>query len=139
MDGPDTTAGGPVPTPFHRMLSSKIVPGSGRGHRPADRQCDRRPYAATACRHLAAAGICRFRDTLEPFFQKHVDLDPCEMRSDATMHARAQDEVANIIAVEIDAVRTIDRLIIERSEEWRVGKGCYGTCSTRGSAEQSET
>src|SRR3546814_8153418 len=59
MDGPDTTAGGPVPTPFHRMLSSKIVPGSGRGHRPADRQCDRRPYAATACRHLAAAGICR--------------------------------------------------------------------------------
>src|SRR3546814_5045400 len=34
--------GGPVPTPFHRMLSSKIVPGSGRGHRPADRQCDRR-------------------------------------------------------------------------------------------------
>src|SRR3546814_2169299 len=77
---------------LHRMLSSKIVPGSGRGHRPADRQCDRRPYAATACRHLAAAGICRFRDTLEPFFQKHVDLDPCEMRSDATMHARAKDE-----------------------------------------------
>src|SRR3546814_7742285 len=108
MDGPDTTAGGPVPTPFHRMLSSKIVPGSGRGHRPADRQCDRRPYAATACRHLAAAGICRFRATLEPFFQKHVDLDPCEMRSDATMHARANDEVAKTLAADNLDVRPND-------------------------------
>src|SRR3546814_11647749 len=103
------------------MLSSKIVPGSGRGHRPADRQCDRRPYAATACRHLAAAGICRFRDTLEPSFQKHVDLDPCEMRSDATMHARAKDEVANILAVEIDVVRPIDRLIV-KSKQGQIGR-----------------
>src|SRR3546814_13636366 len=77
MDGPDTTAGGPVPTPFHRMLSSKIVPGSGRGHRPADRQCDRSPSAATACRPLAPDGLCRFRDTLGPFFHKTVNTHPC--------------------------------------------------------------
>src|SRR3546814_17651096 len=114
------------------MLSSKIVPGSGRGHRPADRQCDRRPYAATACRHLAAAGICRFRDTLEPFFQKHVDLAPCEMRSDATMHARAKDEVANILAVEIDVVRPIDRLIFQSKQGRKKYNAVTGTDLTPG-------
>src|SRR3546814_13456104 len=59
-------------------------------------------------------------DTLFPyttlFRSKHVDLDPCEMRSDATMHARAKDEVANILAVEIDVVRPIDRLIVKSKQ-----------------------
>src|SRR3546814_17174614 len=38
------------------------------------------------------------------------------MRSDATMHARAKDEVANILAVEIDVVRPIDRLIVKSKQ-----------------------